>query len=258
MTNFSQVKAHIFFDLKKIKRLIHLRWAIKHNKREIANELRIGGHINSARTHLNYSLHGSNNSADLMMEVNRGITAYRKRVGKAIRHDAVVAIEVLFSVSATKQDIDLGKYFEDCLSWSTSEFAPAVKLSADVHLDESNPHMHIIFLCVTESKLVASQVSGNKVKFRNRRENFYFQVAKNYGFELSPPALNRIHRIWLAQKVIAEFNRSHDPITLSQHYQAVCEAVKKNPMPFAKKLEFKMPWHTHQDADTRPNTHQKR
>lgn len=236
MNNTPEVKEHLFFDLIKIKTMNRLRRALKHNKREAPKELEAALHIDGAKTPLNYSLLGVSTSSDLLTHTENALWSYQKNIGKAVRHDAVVAIEVLFSVPIAKSEIDLHQYFADCLAWATTEFFPAEPLSAEVHLDESNPHVHLIFLCVTHSRLVASMVTGNKRKYRSRRENFYTQVAQKYGLELPPPALNRKDRKRLAQQVIEHFQQTNDPITLSKHYPAICESVQKNPAPFAASL----------------------
>jgi hypothetical protein len=238
MISSAPAKRPLFLNLQKIKTLTQLHRALKHNKREIANELGVGGHIDQSKSHLNYALTKPSNSFDAMRYVHHRITAYQKQVCKTIRHDAIVAIEVVFSVSATTTGIDLHQYFSDCFTWSLDEFAPASVLSADVHLDEANPHLHVIFLCVTETRLIASQVAGNKRKFHDRREDFYLKVAKKYGLELPPPALSRIQRTQLAERVLDEFSRTIDPLTKSQHYPAICNAVRQNPVPFANQLNL--------------------
>ena len=233
-------KRNLFLNLHKIRTLQQLRRALKHNKREIAKELGAGSHIDPTKSHLNYSLTGSSTSLELMEQVHQVITSYRNTLQRAIRRDAVVAVEVVFSVSAAKADIDLQKYFNDCFAWSLIEFALASPLSADVHHDEANPHLHVIFLCVTDSRLIASQVAGDKRAYRDRREDFYVNVARHYGLERPPPALGRIQRTQLAERVLNQLARSSDPLTKSQHYPAICDAVRQNPVPFANQLNLEL------------------
>lgn len=66
------------------------------------------------------------------------IDEYEVKNGKMIGKNAVIAIELLFSIPTQKTDIDIKNYFSDCLAWANSEFAPAMPLTADVHLDKSN------------------------------------------------------------------------------------------------------------------------
>jgi len=39
--------------------------------------------------------------------------------------------------------------------------SPANVFTADVHLDEANPHKHVILSCVTPTKLIGSWLKGN-------------------------------------------------------------------------------------------------
>ncbi len=241
MNNSSRSINQLFFSLLKISSLARLRVALKHNAREIDYELSAHAHINKAKRHLNYSLIPFSSNDELVKSVNEARLAYEKTVGKSMRCDAVVAIEILFSVSQRKTDINLRQYFEECLRWASAEFAPASAMTADVHLDEANPHMHCIFLCVTNTKLVASGVAGYKAKYRKRFESFYKQVAQKYGFEMPAPTLNRTSRIQLARVVIDHFDQANNPITQSDLYLPVCDAVRHNPAPFALALGIPIP-----------------
>jgi hypothetical protein len=238
ITSRHSTKKQLIFAIKKINSKVQLRNAVRHNKREIAKELGAAAHIDAAKIHLNYSLTGSSDGIPIFNRVKNAIDSYEKNTKRAIRRDAVIAIEILFSVSAANSDVDLQQYFQDCLRWSKSEFAPAELLSADVHLDESNPHMHAIFLCVTKTHLVASALAGYKTKYRHRLEDFFRKVGEKHGLELPPPTMSRINRELVAKQVIDHIDYSNDPITRSRHYPAVRDAIKKNPIPFAFNLDL--------------------
>ena len=182
---------------------------------------------------MNYSILETQTTNALLLKIKNALASYEVNTGRSLRRDAVIAIEILFSVPASNSSIDLGGYFSDSLSWSITEFAPAELLTADVHLDESNPHLHVIFLCVTENRLVASSVTGYKKKYQDRRNNFYHYVAKRHGLELPPPALSRFNRIAIANQVIELLEQTADPITLSQFYPVICESIRQNPISFA-------------------------
>lgn len=230
------MQKQLVFAIGKINSQFQLRSAITHNKRAIAKELVGASHIDSTKTHLNYSMLDTQTSSEVMLKVKEAAADYQRHTGRSLRRDAVLAIEILFSVSAANLDIDHGQYFLDCLQWAKNEFAPAEPLSAEVHLDESNPHMHMIFLCVIDKRLVASSVTGYKRKFQDRRDNFYAQVAKKHDLEMPPPALSRINRMVLAQKIVDHFDSTADPITLSEHYPTICDAIRLHPMSFASIL----------------------
>jgi len=213
-----------------------LRSAFSHNKREIQKELGARSHIDSEKIILNYSLVEMTSTDVLINKVNERIQIYEDNTGKSIRHDAVIAIEVLFSLPACETNINSSDYFNDCLMWSRTNFCPAELMTADVHLDEAAPHMHVIFLCVTPSKLVASQVKGNKRKYKERKEDFFQNVAKKYGLALPPEKLLKADRVRLAKQVITEVETSADPLTKSPHYQLIRSQIERDPAPFAANL----------------------
>ena len=236
--DFHASHKQLIFNINKIKSKTQLRSALLHNKRQIESEMGPAGHIDPARMHLNYPLVGAGHSSLLWGEVEKALADHREHTKRQIRHDAVMAVEILFSVSAANTGINLAPYFEDCVNWSINEFAPAQVLSAEVHFDEANPHMHVIFLCVTKTKLVASSVVGYTKKYRERLESFFLEVGKKHGLELPPPRLSRSSLRAMASQAIEKIEQSKDPITLSAHYPAIVEAIKRNPAPFARTLSI--------------------
>jgi Plasmid recombination enzyme len=228
----------LIFQIEKIKSISKLRDAIRHNKREIEYELTSTGHIDPSKTHLNYSLAGSDDSLHLLGIANSAVIHHKNQTGKAVRKDAVIAIELLFSISSAYAEIDHRQYFEDCLDWSVHWFHPAPVLSADVHMDESNPHMHIILLCVTPTNLLGSRVVGYKGQGKDRLADFYQQVGSKHGLQMPPSGLSKENRKLLADKVIERIEESNDPVVLSRHYQSVKDAIRVNPTPFAFNLDL--------------------
>jgi hypothetical protein len=203
MLNLNSPQKHTFlFNIKVIKSLKILRAAFKHNKREIQRELGANSHIDAQKMHLNHSLISPLSTAGLISQVSDCIDEYENVSGKIIRKDAVIAIELLFSIPAQKTDIDITSYFSDCLSWANSEFSPAVTLTADIHLDESNPHLHIIFNCVIGDRLVGSFVKGNKQKYKKRTDSFFELVGQKYGLSKPPERLPKAIKASLAKQVL--------------------------------------------------------
>jgi hypothetical protein len=105
-------------------------------------------------------------------------------------------------------------------------------------MDESNPHMHIIFLCVDGKKLLASTVVGYKSRLQGRLIDFYKEVGQKHGLERPLNGLNKANRKLLANKVIEHLEASQDPIVFSKHYQTVKDAIKRNPASFAFELDL--------------------
>jgi hypothetical protein len=244
MLNLTTHQKHTFlFSIGVIKTLKKLKDAFKHNKREIQRELGANSHIDAQRMHLNHSLLDAISTANLISNMSDCIDEYETKSGKMIRKDAVIAIELLFSIPAQKTDIDIKNYFSDCLAWANSEFAPAVPLTADIHLDESNPHMHIIFNCVVADRLVGSFVKGNKQKYIKRTDNFFEKVGQKYGLAKPPERLPKAFKADLAKRVLNEIEKNSDPMTQSSLYPTFKLEIENNPTPYAVNLgmEIKVP-----------------
>lgn len=229
-------KNSFYFNIGAISTQRKLRSAFMHNKREIQKELGARSHIDAQKISLNYSLVEVMSTDNLIQKVNDRIASYEDNTNRSMRHDGVIALEVLFSLPPSKTNINSHDYFNVCLTWAKTEFSPAEVLTADVHLDEATPHMHVIFLCVTPTKLVASKVKGDIRKYRERKEDFFHKVAQKYGLALPPDKLLKADRVRLAKQVISQVETSADPMTKSPHYQLIRLRIENDPVPFAVNL----------------------
>ena len=237
MTNKSPTSANTFlFNIEKIKTLVQLREAFKHNRREIQKELGATSHIDSQKIENNFSLVKVESTADLMHQVKGVINTYQINTGRTIRKNAVIALEVLFSLPAAATGINIRDYFNDCLLWSEAQLSPAKVLTADVHLDEATPHMHVLLLCVTPTHLVASNVKGNHSKFMARKDDFFHTVGQKHGLSRPPNRLHKADRDKLAKLVISAVEAAADPITKSSHFPLIRKQIEQNPTPFAVNL----------------------
>ena len=224
------------FNISVINSLAQLKASFKHNRREIQKELGAKSHIDAKKIYLNYSLCEFINTVDLIHQVKDVIKVHEEHTGKRIRSDAVLAIEVLFSIPVARADISTGEYFNDCLAWAIQQFSPAVALTADVHLDESAPHMHTIFLCVTPKNLIGSKQKGDRAKYKKRTENFFNNVACKYGLNRPPIKLLKADRLKLAKQVTSHVESKGDPMTQSPHYPLIRTTIQNDPAPFAMNL----------------------
>ena len=236
--NNTQTKStgSFLFKINVIKSLSQLKAAFKHNRREIQKELGAKSHIDAQKICLNYSLVESLKTDDLIQRVKDSIEVYEKQTRKRIRHDAVLAIEVVFSVPVSRADINTEEYFKDCLAWTIEQFSPASLLTTDVHLDEAAPHMHVILSCVTPNKLIGSKIKGNKARYQERTDHFFHNVACKYGLNLPPIKLLKGDALRLANDVISRLEKSQDPMIKSQHYHLIRSMIQEDPTPFAMNL----------------------
>ena len=232
----SSVKSSFLFTIGVINSIKQLKASFKHNRREIQQELGARSHIDAQKICLNYSLLKFEKTEDLIQRVKDSIEVHEEQTRKRIRRDAVLAIEVLFSIPVARPDIISDEYFKDCLAWTIEQFSPALVLTADVHLDEANPHMHVILSCVTSTKLIGSWLKGNNEKYRERNEDFFHKVASRYGLSLPPSKLYKADRTNLAKVSISKIESGGDPMTKSPHYPLIRSMIQENPVPFATNL----------------------
>lgn len=104
--------------------------------------------------------------------------AIRRFGCKRVRKDSTYAVEVLFSSSPEHMKSltpDRQKqFFEECYAFIISEFGRGRIFSAVVHMDESTPHMHLLFYPITEDRrLSAKDLLGNPKTMSKHQDNFY-------------------------------------------------------------------------------------
>jgi len=232
--SIKQNQSTFVFRISSIKSIYQLGSALKHNKREIQAELGVLGNINPKLIKENYSLLEKHCSNHTLSVVKNSINTYQTNVGRRIRSDAVLAIEVMFSLPIHRLDIDQKSYFEECLKWGSRVFQPAEIISAEVHLDESNPHMHLIFFCVTATQLVGNRLRGNKQKYADRQNDFYANVAQKYGLTMPITRINKADRLRLGKKITSHFEKSNDPVIKSACYPIVKALIVEDPIQFAE------------------------
>ena len=154
----------------------------KHNQRENENYSNID--IDKARTPLNYDL------------VNQGNINYLKRVKsiieanraseRAIRKDATVYCECIISSDSAffeKITEDSQKeFFKGALDYLKNKIGEEFIISANVHLDETTPHMHVGFVPIIENSLSAKKLIDRK--FLREVQDQLPAYLKNIGFDI--------------------------------------------------------------------------
>lgn len=117
---------------------------------------------------------------------------YKKILGKAtIKRNSVLALDnVYYLPESFKFSKDLSplerkcinKYFEKCVEFNENKYG--VSLWAVVHHDETRPHLHIMSVPLTDDgRLCAKALTGNKIKLRSDKDEFYETVSKKFGFD---------------------------------------------------------------------------
>lgn len=224
-----------FFSLQKLKGKKILLIAARHNKRTNQGEISRSTKIDFRLSHLNESIMGETTPegvqalAKSLMEMS-GI--------KTLRKDAVLGIECLFSLPVD-HDIDEVKYFQECVTWIQIQLDCHV-LSADIHRDESSPHCHVLLLPLVGGKMIGSRLMGYKKNLSSLQESFYQSVSKKFGLERPAKSLNFAQRKQAALLVLNHLVLSQDPVTKSNHWPSIVQAIYKFPDDFAKTIGVDM------------------
>ena len=169
----------LFFSVKKIKPVRQVLDALRHNKRKIQAEHGAFSHIDASKMSLNYCLEGCTDPEQGYGATLQAIDQFNSGRLAKMRHDAVIAAELLFSIPSARTDINHREFLTDCLTWCKKEFPEHPLISADVHLDEASPHLHILIGCVLPNRLLGSKSLGYGATFKMRNFRFFDEVAKS-------------------------------------------------------------------------------
>jgi hypothetical protein len=226
----------LFFRVGRLKSRRQVLDALRHNKREIQAELGAAGYIDASKSSLNLCLAGPDTSEAGYAIFKDAVAEFVLTAGKMIRKDAVLAIELIFSLPAKSHHINPQAFFDDCLEWAEKQFPANPIISADAHMDEANPHLHVILNCILKDRLIGSKAIGYKRDFGNRNIRFFEEVGKKYGLQPVTLTISKADRKRLEAEVMAEFVRSNDPVLKSPALNAIKAAVCLNPVLFAQDL----------------------
>jgi Plasmid recombination enzyme len=204
--------------------------AIAHNRRTTQAAHGSRSNIDASRTRLNYCLAGIDNPSEIVQRVTAGMVEHKAR------KNAPHAVEVLISLPDNWNG-DTRAVFVDSIPYLTGILGADNLLTADVHLDEPNPHMHVLFMPLEHCKKKGRLVWRSTVGGRGRElyDGFFSEVGAKHGLD-RPVNLTANMRAALAMAVIDTMNRSGDGAINGRAWEAVKMAIKANPKPFAVQL----------------------
>lgn len=220
------------FRLGKVKGKNGILEALKHNRRELQTERGAPANIDASRSHLNYVLHGDGDAQTIAIHakvqmLKAGIEEPRK--------NAVMAVEVLFSLPIDRHQQDTRPFFNDCYHWTLKTFAGEL-LSFDVHLDEAAPHAHALILPLINGRMQGSDgVIGGIGSLTRYRQKFHLEVASKHGLsKRSYTRLNTTDRQSVGREVLKRLNS--DSVRKSVVWAWVRDAIMADPIPCAEVL----------------------
>lgn len=106
---------------------------------------------------------------------------------KAVRKDAVVMCS--FVVTSDKDffnNISLAQekaYFQKAYNFVKEKYGEQNIISAEVHKDETTPHLHINFIPVTQDNRLSAKSLFDKKSLKQLQDDFYSQVSREFGLD---------------------------------------------------------------------------
>jgi hypothetical protein len=219
--------------LGKVKGKNGVLIALKHNKRVFQRESGARLNIDPLKTDLNYAL--TENESPEAISKKAEYLIFDAGI-RNVRKNAVMAVEVLFSLPIKWHQHDSKDFFIDCFNWVKMTFSGEL-LSFDVHLDESAPHAHALILPLVEGRMKGSDMVGNKANLIRLVDSFYSKIAIKYGMVKpikSKPSANML--LTLEQSILEALK--NDSVLKSIIWSVVRDKIKQDPVSFAQILSI--------------------
>jgi hypothetical protein len=124
----------------------------------------------------------------------------KQSTGKKLRSNGVFAVEVIVSLPVNIA-IDTNAFFEQTLEWLRDYYACPV-LSAVIHHDEANPHMHVLVLPLRDGRMTGASVVGFKPDWAAMKKNHHIEVGSQFGL-VHVESVPRFKRFAAAKKIVA-------------------------------------------------------
>lgn len=174
--------ANFPLSIKRLTGATKVKAAAVHNLREPASPSTDRSHINSQFSHMNVVVEGPGSST----EVCALSSALLAAAGiKRLKSNSVRALEIVFTWPFDTQVHPHG-YFDDCITWAKSHFDVPV-LSTVIHLDESEPHCHMLLLPLVNGRMNGSRLHGGTPQLRAMQISFHNLVSSRYGINRPEP-----------------------------------------------------------------------
>lgn len=205
--------------------------ALKHNKRTLQAEIGAGGNIDITKSHLNYSLTGSDTPEKIDRHSKVQITAAGI---DRLRKNQVMGVEIVFSLPIDRHQQDTKQFFVDCWEWVKISFAGEL-LSFDIHLDESAPHAHAVILPLIDGKMQGSALIGGIGNLNRIINLFHKDVASHHGLSRSKKQ-SALDKQNLSSLVLKKLKT--DAVMKSSIYPCLRDLIVQDPLPFAQMLSI--------------------
>lgn len=218
---------------KKTKLLV----ALKHNKRTQQTERGALANINATRSHLNYSLTGSQTPEQIDLHAKVQMLTAGIEIHK-LRKNAVVAVEIVFSLPIDRHAQDTTQFFSDCYAWVKLNILCEL-LSFDVHLDEAAPHAHALILPIIDNRLQGDKLKGGRENILRLSNSFYEDVGKRHGLSKGVKAsLSVTDKQNLVKLILTRLKL--DSAMRSIVWDCIRDLIVQYPLSFAERLSIEL------------------
>lgn len=202
-------KQYAVIRIQKIKSRGALTCLDRHNRRDPEH---ITKNVDQSRMHLNTRVIGhpiESIEASVMARLD----------GLKLRKNGVLATEMILSASAeyfnqgdaSERAARLDSWVSENRAWLVEQFGEMV-VSADLHLDETTPHLHVVIAHIPSGEYSFNQVFGGSRDALRRLQNGYAQSMVALGIDRGIPK-----------------NTKADHSGLSQFYSAVNSKIEGLP-----------------------------
>jgi Plasmid recombination enzyme len=215
-----------FLRIEKLTPKGIIRTAARHNLREMYRYKTPPISIDPSKSHLNVILKGAStaqgvNAHAKQLMVNAGITK--------VRSNAVRCIEVLFSLPFDTQ-LNVVEYFSECVAWAGKYFSGAENiLTAIIHLDQANPHCHLLLLPIKNNRLCGSEMFGKRGNLIAMQQDFKKEVASKNQLQIAANRATAAEKRELATRVRGVLKKRNDVVLSSPIWELVKIDIERNP-----------------------------
>lgn len=174
--------ANFPLSIERLTGATKVKAAAVHNLREPASPYTDRSHINAQLSQMNVVVEGPSISKEVCALSGALLAAAGI---KRLKSNSVRALEIVFTWPFDTQVHPQG-YFDDCVAWAKSYFDVPV-LSTVIHLDESEPHCHMLLLPLVNGRMNGSRLHGGTPQLRAMQNSFHKSVSSRYGINRPEP-----------------------------------------------------------------------
>lgn len=236
----------LYFSAKSIsmskrgeRKYQNLLIAARHNLRDQQAEHGAAASISLELSHFNIVLHGPSRPKDIVSIASDLKTKYAVPKRK-LRVDHVQAIELVISVRKDSV-LDELAYFRASLRWVMDVFGEEMLLSAVVHYDESEPHMHVLVLPILDGQYMGGQPI-DKTRLPKLNKRFATEVGNAFGLSLErKPKLHATQRSEAVTLIVGHLIEQADTLITSSVWRVVAKHIQQAPQEYLQVLGLNLP-----------------